>query len=96
MTFSPAGPFEMHDGENWEGNTRTSRGWVTRHEKLHYGSGKRRRIEHPELPGIVHKGQFNDANQRLFYQRWADLMNARTWAEVPTRYTPRFAGRPTR
>ncbi len=96
MTFNPAGTLEMDDGENWEGNTRTSRGWVTRHEKLHYGSGRRRRTEHPELPGIVHKGQFNDANQRLFYQRWADLMNARTWADVPQRYTPRFAGRPTR
>ena len=96
MTFNPAGLLEMDDGENWEGNTRTNAGWVSRHEKLHYGSGLSRRIEHPDLPGIVHKGQFNDANQRLFYQRWADLMNARTWADVPQRYTPRFAGRPTR
>ena len=96
MTFNPAGTLEMDDGENWEGNTRTNAGWVSRHEKLHYGCGRSRRIEHPELPGIIHTGQVNDANQRLFYQRWADLMNARTWTDVPQRYTPRFAGRPTR
>ena len=69
---------------------------MSRHEKLHYGSGLSRRIEHADLPGIVHKGQFNDANQRLFYQRWADLMNAKSWSDVPQRYAPRYAGRPTR
>jgi ethylbenzene dioxygenase alpha subunit len=86
----------MDDGENWEGNTVTNRGFVTRHEKLHYGCGLSRRIEHPDLPGIVYAGQYNDANQRAFYQRWADLMNADSWADVPQRYTPRYAGRPTR
>ncbi|MEC9341089.1 MAG: Rieske 2Fe-2S domain-containing protein, partial [Pseudomonadota bacterium] len=35
MTFSPAGLLEMDDGENWEGNTRTNAGYLSRHEKLH-------------------------------------------------------------
>ena len=96
LTFNPGGTLEMDDGENWEGNTVTNRGFVTRHEKLHYGCGLSRRIEHPDLPGIVYAGQYNDANQRAFYQRWADLMNADSWADVPQRYTPRYAGRPTR
>lgn len=38
----------------------------------------------------------NGANQCAFYQRWAELMNARTWADVPHRCAPRYAGRPTR
>jgi ethylbenzene dioxygenase alpha subunit len=31
----------------------------------------------------VYRNQVNDANQRAFYQRWAHLMAAETWAEVP-------------
>jgi len=74
LTFSPAGVFEMDDGENWEQSTLANRGWVTRHQRLHYGLGRGTRIEHDELPGVVHRGQVNEANQRLFYARWAALM----------------------
>jgi ethylbenzene dioxygenase alpha subunit len=95
QTFNPAGVLEMDDGENWEGNTSVNKGVVTRKGKLHYGCGKNRRIEHEELPGIVYSSQFNDSNQRLFYQRWADMMNADKWSDVPTRYTPRYAGKKT-
>jgi ethylbenzene dioxygenase alpha subunit len=95
QTFNPAGVLEMDDGENWEGNTSVNKGIVTRKGKLHYGCGKNRRIEHEELPGIVYSSQFNDSNQRLFYQRWADMMNADKWSDVPTRYTPRYTGKKT-
>ena len=95
QTFNPAGVLEMDDGENWEGNTQVNKGYLTRQEKLHYGCGINRKIEHEELPGTIYAGQFNDANQRQFYQRWADLMNADKWGDIPTRYTPRYAGKPT-
>lgn len=95
QTFNPAGILEMDDGENWEGNTRINKGVVTRRERLHYGCGLRRRIEHPELPGVIYESMYNDANQRQFYQRWADLMSASSWDDVPTRYTPRYTGQPT-
>jgi ethylbenzene dioxygenase alpha subunit len=84
-TFSPSGVLEMDDGENWEQSTAMQSGFVTRQGKLHYGLGAHTRIEHDELPGIIHKGQMNDANQLLFYQRWADLMDADGWADVPDR-----------
>jgi hypothetical protein len=96
LTFSPGGTLEMDDGENWEGNTQTNKGVITRQGKLHYGCGSASRIDHPEIPGIVHHGQYNDANQLAFYQRWADLMNADSWEDVPQRHEPRFAGKPTR
>ena len=95
QTFGPGGSFEMDDGENWENCTQTNRGVVTRRERLHYRSGISRRIEHPELPGIVYQGQYNDANQRHMYQRWLDLMHADRWSDVPERYEPRLNGKET-
>ncbi|WP_395104688.1 aromatic ring-hydroxylating dioxygenase subunit alpha [Actinomadura sp. SCN-SB] len=82
MTFSPSGVFEMDDGENWELSTRSNQGVVTRRQRLYYGLGSGTAIEHPELPGNVHRGQINDANQRAFYRRWSQLLRARTWDEV--------------
>lgn len=74
MTFSPSGVFEMDDGDNWEFATSSNRGVVTRVQPLHYGLGLDSQISHAELPGNVHRCQVNDANQRAFYQRWAELM----------------------
>jgi len=82
MTFSPAGVFEMDDGENWEGSTRSNAGVVTRRQKLHYGLGLDSRIEHPELPGQVFRGQINDANQRAFYRQWSRMMRVDGWDGV--------------
>ena len=39
-------------------------------------------------PGNVFRGQINEANQRAFYQRWHDLMQAGRWSEVPQRDEP--------
>jgi ethylbenzene dioxygenase alpha subunit len=82
MTFSPSGVFEMDDGDNWQYATRANDGVVTRRQRLYYGLGFGTEIDHPELPGNVHKGQVNDANQRAFLGRWAQLMDARSWSEV--------------
>lgn len=84
MTFSPSGTFEMDDGENWEYSTRVNAGVVTRRQKLHYGLGLNSRIEHPELRGNVFRSQVNDANARAFYARWAQLLEADSWAQVPS------------
>lgn len=96
LTFSPGGLFEMDDGENWSNCTTTNKGVVTRRQPLHYRAGLTRQIhDHPELPGTIYRGQYNDANQRLFFQRWADLMNAESLTELPDRRgaTPAAAAR---
>lgn len=85
MTFSPSGVFEMDDGENWEYSTRVNAGFVTRQQDLFIGLGQGTRIESTEMPGNVFQGQINEANQRAFYQRWMDLMQADTWAHVVQR-----------
>ncbi|MNY79665.1 hypothetical protein D3C86_2203910 [compost metagenome] len=43
------------------------------------------RLTDTDLPGNVFKGQLNEANARAYYQRWKDLLQARSWAEVPDR-----------
>ena len=88
MTFNPAGVFEMDDGENWEYSTRTNAGYVTRQQDLYLGLGMASRLQDSGMPGNVFRGQINEANQRAFYQRWHDLMQAGRWSEVPQRDEP--------
>lgn len=71
MTFSPAGLFEMDDGDNWEYVTHGSRGPAARQQMLFYGLGIDSQIE-SDLPGRVYAGQYNDANQRAFLREWAE------------------------
>lgn len=85
-TFSPSGLLEMDDGENWEHSTTANAGWVTRHQRLCYAMapGEPEDGVLPDgLPGTVSHGQLSDANQRLFYARWARMMDAETWADMP-------------
>lgn len=97
LTFGPGGLFEMDDGENWQNCTTVNRGVVTRRQLLHYRSGLSRRIDdHPTFPGTVYRGQYNDANQRLFYERWVDMMETKNIQDLPVREKPRMAGRETR
>ncbi|WP_109477564.1 aromatic ring-hydroxylating dioxygenase subunit alpha [Paraburkholderia sp. C35] len=85
LTFSPSGVFEMDDGENFEFSTRTNAGFVTRQQDLYMGLGLGSQLNDTGLPGNVYRNQVNEANHRAFYQRWSDLMGARTWEEVPGR-----------
>lgn len=82
LTFSPAGVFEMDDGDNWEFSTQSNRGVVTRRQPLHYGLGLGTQVGDSELPGNVFRGQVNDANQRAFYRRWSDLLRSKTWDDL--------------
>jgi ethylbenzene dioxygenase alpha subunit len=88
MTFSPGGVFEMDDGENWEYCTRSNEGFVTRHQPLHYSLGVGTEAPEKGLPGHIHRGSLNDANQRQFYARWAEFMKFDNWDDLqnsPTR-----------
>ncbi|MEL7028921.1 MAG: Rieske 2Fe-2S domain-containing protein [Pseudomonadota bacterium] len=82
-TFSPGGMLEMDDGENWEHATTINSGYVTRQQKLCYAMAPRQRERDSDLPGVVHRGQLSDANQRLFYKRWLEFMKAESWDEIP-------------
>lgn len=82
-TFSPSGLLEMDDGENWEHSTSANAGWVTRNQKLCYAMAPAGEVDREDLPGHVSAGQLSDTNQRLFYKRWAEMMDAESWADMP-------------
>jgi ethylbenzene dioxygenase subunit alpha len=51
---------------------------------------------HPEYPGVVSERYISENNQRLFYQRWEEFMNAESWADIPIApITARFEGTAT-
>mgnify|MGYP003126447195 FL=1 len=89
LKFSRSGVFEMDDGENWEYSTRTNEGYITKQHDLYIGLGMNTQILNSEMPGNVFQGQVNEANQRAFYQRWLDLMQSASWADVPRRDVPK-------
>lgn len=82
-TFSPSGLLEMDDGENWEASTAANAGYVTRHQRLCYAMAPAGATPDADLPGTVTAGQLSDANQRRFYQRWAEFMDAPSWLDIP-------------
>lgn len=90
-SFSPSGMLEMDDGENWESATRSSNGVITRRQKLNYTMNRNAGAGPDNFPGNVRRGQMGDNNQLAMYQRWADLMDAESWADVPKREKPKAA-----
>ena len=73
----------MDDGENWEHSTAANAGWVTRHQRLCYAMAPAGELDVDDLPGTLTAGQLSDANQRLFYRRWAEMMDAERWSDIP-------------
>ena len=37
----------------------------------------------PQFPGIVSERYTSENNQRHFYRRWEQFMNASNWSEIP-------------
>jgi hypothetical protein len=51
---------------------------------------------HPDYPGLVSRRYISENNQRLFYRRWEEFMNAESWAQIPLdAITARFEGTAT-
>jgi 3-phenylpropionate/trans-cinnamate dioxygenase alpha subunit len=83
LTFGPAGLFDNDDGDNLAACTSQSRGWRTAQMPVYTNmaighSGKR-----AGLPGDIASGIVSEHNQRYFYRRWQEHMQAKAWAEVP-------------
>jgi len=83
-TFSPSGTFEQDDMENWQECTRTCQGVVTRRYPLNYQMGMGQERFDDDLGAWASNSRFSELNPRRFYERWAQLMSADSWAEVPS------------
>lgn len=90
MRYSgPAGLTEQDDMENWNYAAAASKGTIARRYPYNYEMGLG--LEYPDygLPGVTTR-RIAEQNQRGFYQRWAALMDAKSWAART------IAGRPPR
>jgi hypothetical protein len=51
---------------------------------------------HPDYPGLVSERYISENNQRHFYLRWQEFMNAESWADISLDpITARFEGMAT-
>ena len=82
--FSPSGTFEQDDMDNWQECTQTCRGVVSRRVPLNTQMGLGHDHFHPDLQAWASDYRLSENNHRHFYQRWAQLMAASSWAEVAT------------
>jgi phenylpropionate dioxygenase-like ring-hydroxylating dioxygenase large terminal subunit len=80
LSFGPSGMFEQEDGEMMSEIDRSLRGFVSRRQTFNYEMGLRHEVSVKErfgldLPGDA-GGYWSEINQRRFYQRWRELLEA--------------------
>ena len=80
--FSPSGTFEQDDMDNWQECTQTSRGVMARRQMLNYQMGLGHESYNEDYDALTSEYRYSDSNQRQFYQRWSQLMGARSWADL--------------
>jgi 3-phenylpropionate/trans-cinnamate dioxygenase alpha subunit len=79
----PAGLFEQDDIDNWRSVTEASRSPVARKVAQDLSMGHGRAGAHDDYAGIVSEEYISENNQRHFYLRWQEFMNAESWADIP-------------
>jgi len=81
-TFSPAGSFEQDDMENWQFCTINGRGLVTRRIPQNIGLGIGHDRYSEDYGAVASENSPSENNQRHFYSRWQEMMNAESWADI--------------
>ncbi len=91
-----AGLFEQDDIDNWRQVTTASRSRIARQYPQELSMGIGHAGAHPDYPGLVSERYVSENNQRHFYLRWQEFMNAESWADIPLDpITARFEGTAT-
>ena len=84
MRYSgPAGMTEQDDMENWNYASAASKGVIARRHPYNYQMGMGYEGSDVPLPGLV-TPNITEQNQRGFYKRWAEYMNADNWEDLMT------------
>ncbi|MCH7606933.1 MAG: hypothetical protein IH962_07240, partial [Chloroflexi bacterium] len=78
-----AGLFEQDDMDNWRGVTQASQSPVARKYPQVLSMGLGHAGPDPDFPGQVSERYVSESNQRGFYRRWEDFMNAESWSDIP-------------
>ena len=91
-----AGLFEQDDVDNWRQVTAASQSRVGRRYPQDLSMGIGHAGAHPDYPGLVSDRYISENNQRNFYLRWQEFMNAESWADIRLDpITARFEGTAT-
>ena len=91
-----AGLFEQDDIDNWRQVTTASRSRIARQYPQELSMGIGHAGAHPDYPGLVSELYISENNQRHFYLRWQEFMNAENWVDIPLDpITARFEGTAT-
>ena len=69
--------------DNWRGVTNSSLTPLARKYSQNLSMGVGRAGADPDFPGTVSERYTSENNQRNFYRRWEQFMNARDWADIP-------------
>ena len=78
-----SGVHEQDDTDNWRQMTDSGRSPRARHYLSNINMGVRHAGSDPKWKGGVVADQFvSESNQRQYYSRWQEFMNARSWKDI--------------
>ncbi len=81
LSFGPAGGFEQDDMNNWIQCTSSAHSRNSQRYVIHQAMGLGHERKSELAPGVL-SGSTSETNQRAFYDRWAEMMDAPSWANV--------------
>jgi 3-phenylpropionate/trans-cinnamate dioxygenase subunit alpha len=87
-SFGPGGTFEQDDIDNWQECTQSARGTVSRRQMLNLQMGLGKERFDPDLRAWTSDFCISESNQRYFYRRWAQMLDAADWSGLPGQEVP--------
>jgi nitrite reductase/ring-hydroxylating ferredoxin subunit len=80
--FGPSGLLEQDDMDNWRNASDAGRSFQARKYAQVISMGVGHEHVNADLPGRSVPNTYSEINQRSFYERWQEFMNAQSWAQV--------------
>ncbi|MSQ32774.1 MAG: aromatic ring-hydroxylating dioxygenase subunit alpha [Dehalococcoidia bacterium] len=81
LSRGPSGVREEEDQNNFMDCTRTAKSLIGRQYMQNLQLGLGHEVRDERVPGYATRGP-NEVNQRSFYKRWAEMMDAPSWSQV--------------
>lgn len=82
LTFSASGIVEQDDMNNFIQVTSTSRSPRGKNVPINQMMGIGHETKHEFLPGTISPANVSETNQRAFYARWQEMMDASSWSDI--------------
>ena len=82
MLMGPSGNMEQDDENNWIQCTTSGNGLMGKRYPMNFQLGQGREGSHEIYPGTASTSYPTESNQRSFYSRWAEMMDAPSWDKI--------------